>query len=137
MSGKNPFPTKSMLVAVVADESTVTGFLLTGIGQRGKNGEQNYMICNKDTTDQMLEENFSRMIARDDIGIVLIGQSLAERVRSVIVEHQASEDRILPTVMEIPSKDCPYDPTKDGMLVAAATKLFGAEAGLEKLKHDN
>ena len=56
MSGKNPFPTKSLLGAVVADESTVTGFLLTGIGQRGKNGEQNYMICNKDTTDQQLEE---------------------------------------------------------------------------------
>jgi V-type H+-transporting ATPase subunit F len=51
MSGKNPFPTKSLLVAVIADESTVTGFLLTGIGQRGKNGEQNFMICNKDTTD--------------------------------------------------------------------------------------
>lgn len=51
MSGKSPFPTKSLLIAVIADESTVTGFLLTGIGQRGKNGEQNYMICNKDTTD--------------------------------------------------------------------------------------
>jgi V-type H+-transporting ATPase subunit F len=137
MSGKNPFPTKSMLVAVVADESTVTGFLLTGIGQRGKNGEQNYMIVNKDTTDQQLEEQFGRLVARDDIGIILIGQSLAERVRSMIVEHQESETRILPTIMEIPSKDCPYDPTKDSMLVDAATKLFGAEAGIEKLKtHD-
>ena len=87
MSGKNPFPTKSLLVAVIADESTVTGFLLTGIGQRGKNGEQNYMICNKDTTDQQLEETFGRMLARDDIGIVLIAQSLAERVRNMIVEH--------------------------------------------------
>ena len=72
MSGKNPFPTKSLLVSVIADESTVTGFLLTGIGQRGKNGEQNYMICNKDTTDQQLEEFFGRLIARDDLGIVLI-----------------------------------------------------------------
>jgi V-type H+-transporting ATPase subunit F len=77
------------------------------------------------------------MVARDDIGIILIGQSLAERVRSIIVEHQASEDRILPTIMEIPSKDCPYDPTKDTMLVSAATKLFGAEAGIEKLKHND
>ena len=95
------------------------------------------MICNKDTTDQQLEETFGRMIARDDIGIVLIAQSLAERVRNMIVEHQDSETKLLPTIMEIPSKDSPYDPTKDGMLVAAATKLFGAEAGIEKLKHDN
>lgn len=72
MSGKNPFPTKSLLVAIIADESTVTGFLLTGIGQRGKDGQQNFMICNKDTTDQQLEETFGAMLARDDIGIVLI-----------------------------------------------------------------
>ena len=50
------FTKKSLLVAVIADESTVTGFLLTGIGQRGKNGEQNFMICNKETTDEQLEE---------------------------------------------------------------------------------
>lgn len=76
------------------------------------------------------------MIARDDIGIVLIAQSLAERVRNMIVEHQESETKLLPTIMEIPSKDAPYDPTKDAMLVSAATKLFGAEAGIEKLKQD-
>ena len=133
---KNAFTTKSLLVAVIADESTVTGFLLTGIGQRGKNGEQNYMIVGKETTDAQLEEEFGKMLARDDIGVVLIAQSLAERVRSMIVEHQESETKVLPTVMEIPSKDSPYDPTKDGLLVMAATKLFGAEAGLEKLKND-
>ena len=36
MPSKNPFPTKSMLIAIVADESTVTGFLLTGIGERNR-----------------------------------------------------------------------------------------------------
>ena len=55
----------------------------------------------------------------------------------MILEHQDSETKLLPTIMEIPSKDSTYDPTKDGMLVAAATKLFGAEAGIEKLKHDS
>jgi V-type H+-transporting ATPase subunit F len=66
------FTKKSLLVAVIADESTVTGFLLTGIGQRNKNGEQNFMICNKETTDQQLEEGFGKLIARDDIGVILI-----------------------------------------------------------------
>lgn len=46
------------------------------------------MICNKDTSDQALEEGFAKLIARDDIGIILIGQNLAERARSMIVEHQ-------------------------------------------------
>ena len=81
------FTKKSLLVAVIADESTVTGFLLTGIGQRGKNGEQNFMICNKETTDEQLEEGFGKMIARDDIGVILIAQNLAERARNMIVEH--------------------------------------------------
>jgi len=52
----------------------------------------------------------------------------------MITEHNANEDRNLPAIMEIPSKDSPYDPTKDGMLVQAASKLFGMDAGLEKLK---
>ena len=135
---KNPFSSKSsLLIAVVADESTVTGFLLTGMGQRGKNGEKNYVIVNKETTDAVLEAEFAKMLEREDLGIILIAQSLAERVRSMIVEHQESETRILPTIMEIPSKDSPYDPTKDSLLVTAATKLFGAEAGLEKLRSDD
>jgi V-type H+-transporting ATPase subunit F len=59
----------------------------------------------------------TQLLARNDIGIILIAQSAAERVRSMIVEHLENEERILPTILEIPSKDCPYDPTKDGMLV--------------------
>ena len=134
---KGGFTKKTLLVAVIADESTVTGFLLTGIGQRGKDGQSNYMICNKETTDAMLEDVFYKWLHRDDIGVILIAQNMAERVRNMIVEHQSDEEKVLPTVMEIPSKDAPYDPTKDSMLVAAAQKLFGAEAGIEKLKNDD
>ena len=52
----------------------------------------------------------------------------------MIVEHTENEDKILPTVMEIPSKDQAYDPTKDSMMISAASKLYGYEAGMEKLK---
>ena len=72
MPQHSPFGNKSLLVAVIADESTVTGFLLTGIGQRNKNGDQNFAIVNKDTSDHDLELIFAKMIARDDIGIILI-----------------------------------------------------------------
>ena len=64
----------------------------------------------------------------------MIAQSAAERVRSMIVEHTENEEKILPTVMEIPSKDQAYDPTKDSMMISAASKLYGYEAGMEKLK---
>ena len=52
----------------------------------------------------------------------------------MIVEHNEDEDVILPSILEIPSKDAAYDPCKDPMLVYAASKLYGLEAGLEKLK---
>ena len=93
------------------------------------------MIVSKDTTDVQLEEEFGKLLARNDIGVILIAQSLAERVRSMIVDIENDEDRLLPTIMEIPSKDAPYDPIKDTMLVAAAQKLYGQEAGVEKLKN--
>ena len=47
------------------------------------------------------------------------------------------EEKLLPTILEIPAKESPYDPTKDTMLVAAASKLFGMEAGIEKLKQED
>ena len=93
------------------------------------------MIVNKDTQDETLEKTLKGWIAKEEVGIIMIGQSYAERVRSMIVEHQENEEKILPTVLEIPTKECPYDPTKDSMLVKAASKLYGLEAGLEKLKN--
>ncbi len=39
-----------LLVGVIGDEATVTGFLLTGIGERNKKGEANFLIVTKDTT---------------------------------------------------------------------------------------
>jgi len=119
----------------MADEQTVTGFLLAGTGQRGKDGSQNFMIVNKDTNDDALEQTFKTWTNKEEVGIILIGQSYAERIRNMIVEHQENEEKLLPTILEIPTKECPYDPTKDGMLVKAASKLYGLEAGLEKLKN--
>ena len=117
MPGQNPFPKKSLLIGVIGDETTVTGFLLTGIGERARDGVQNFMIVTKETSTQELEQGFQKMIDRSDVGIILISQSLAERCRNMIDEHQGDEEKVLPTILEIPSKDAPYDPTKDGMLV--------------------
>ena len=70
---KVTFTKKSLIIAVMADESTVTGFLLTGIGQRGKDGSQSFYIVNKETTDEQLEQEFQKWLNREDIGIIMIG----------------------------------------------------------------
>ena len=54
---------------------------------------------------------------------------MAERVRQIIVEHE----KVIPTILEIPSKGTPYEPEKDTIVVSAASKLWGLDTGLEKL----
>lgn len=52
----------SLLVGVIGDEATVTGFLLTGIGERNKKGEANFLIVSKDTTLSQIEQAFTKML---------------------------------------------------------------------------
>lgn len=120
----------SLLVAVIGDEATVTGFLLTGIGERNRKGEANFLTVTKDTTLSQIEVFFKKLLDRDDIGIIMISQNIAEQIRNLIAEHE----EVIPTIMEIPSKDVSYDPEKDTILVRAARILWGNEVGMEKLK---
>lgn len=45
------------------------------------------MIVERNTTDEDISKTFREFLARPDIGIVLISQGCAERVRNVIIEH--------------------------------------------------
>ena len=128
---KKTFSTKAtLLTSIIADETTVTGFLLTGMGERNRKGQCNFCIVNKDTTDGDIDKALRELLARTDIGIVLVGQEVAERVRNVITEHE----EIIPTILEIPSKNNPYDPEKDPIVLRAAQILWGCDTGLEKLR---
>ena len=70
---KKTYPKNRLIMAVIADEPTVTGFLLTGMGQRGINGEANYFMSSKETTDEELEKVFLGYAAQDTkIGIIFI-----------------------------------------------------------------
>ena len=128
---KKTFSTKAtLLTSIIADETTVTGFLLTGMGERNRKGQTNFCVVKKDTPDGDIDKLLRELLARTDIGIILIGQDVAERVRNVILEHE----EIIPTILEIPSKNNPYDPEKDPIVLRAAQILWGCDTGLEKLR---
>ena len=133
MPGK-AFKTKgTYLTAIMADETTVTGFLLTGMGERKRTGDKdrsNFFVVGKDTTDAECENMLKDLLSRNDVGIIMVAQNVAERVKHVIEEHQ----EVIPTILEIPSKDQPYDPEKDTIVVRAAQILWGSDTGLEKLR---
>ena len=121
---------RTMVVAAIGDASTITGLLLTGMGERNDRGVQNFMIVERDTKDEDIDKTLRGFLQRPDVGIILISQGAAERVRNVIVEHEET----IPTILEIPGDDAPYDPEKDSVVVRAAKILWGGDAGADKLK---
>ncbi|EED88654.1 v-type H+ transporting ATPase, partial [Thalassiosira pseudonana CCMP1335] len=96
------------LVAVIGDEDTVTGFLLAGIGHRTADST-NFLIVKQDTPTPVIESTLKAFTQRDDIGIILINQHVANDMRHVLKDY----NQTIPTVLEIPSKEHPYDPEQD------------------------
>ncbi|GKT92992.1 LOW QUALITY PROTEIN: V-type proton ATPase subunit F [Colletotrichum tofieldiae] len=127
-------------LAVIGDEDSVTGLLLAGIGHvsTGADQEKNFLVVDSKTDTAAIESVFESFTTRKDIGIVLINQHLPPRERGTISGYILTggqiADRIrhrvdtytaaFPTVLEIPSKDHPYDPEKDSVL-RRVRRLFG------------
>jgi len=113
---------RGKLMAVIGDEDTCVGFLLGGIGELNKSRKPNFLVVDKNTPLSDIEDTFKKFLNRDDIDIILINQVIAEQIRHAIDSH----NRALPAVLEIPSKDSPYDPTKDSIL-RRAKGMFNAD----------
>lgn len=113
---------RGKLIAVIGDEDTCTGFLLSGTGEIDKNRRPNFFVVNKNTLLSEIEETFRSFISRDDIAIILIVQNVAEMIRYLIDAHTVA----VPAVLEIPNKDIPYDANKDTIL-KRAKGMFSAE----------
>ncbi|CAH1241158.1 V-type proton ATPase subunit F-like [Branchiostoma lanceolatum] len=110
------------LISVIGDEDTCTGFLLGGIGEMNKERKPNFLVVEKDTSVSEIEETFKNFLQRPDVAVILINQNIAELIRHVIDAHTNP----IPAVLEIPSKDHPYDASKDSIL-RRARGMFNPE----------
>ncbi|KAF9869543.1 vacuolar ATP synthase subunit f [Colletotrichum karsti] len=121
MASQADFKDRQFL-AVIGDEDSVTGLLLAGIGHVSSDAEQekNFLVVDSKTDTAAIESAFESFTTRKDIGIVLINQHVADRIRHRVDTYTAA----FPTVLEIPSKDHPYDPEKDSVL-RRVRRLFG------------
>ncbi|ELT93641.1 hypothetical protein CAPTEDRAFT_220916 [Capitella teleta] len=113
---------KGKLMAVIGDEDTCTGFLLGGIGELDKHRRPNFLVVDKTTSVSEIEEAFNKFVGRGDIAIILIGQNIAEEIRHILDAYKEP----IPAILEIPSKDHPYDSSKDSIL-RRAKGMFSAE----------
>ncbi|EDK42846.1 H(+)-transporting V1 sector ATPase subunit F [Lodderomyces elongisporus] len=116
---------KRKLIATIADEDTVTGLLLAGIGQisnePGQKGTNFLTVVPGKTTIDEIDEAFDTFTReRNDIAILLINQHIADMIRYKVDGYSNA----FPAILEIPSKDHPYDPEKDSIL-KKVRRLFG------------
>ncbi|KAI1776826.1 hypothetical protein Hte_004906 [Hypoxylon texense] len=110
-------------LAVIGDEDSVTGLLLAGIGHvtNPPDSQKNFLVVDNKTETSAIEAAFDSFTTqRKDIGIVLINQHVADKIRYRIDTYTAA----FPTILEIPSKEHPYDPEKDSVL-RRVRRLFG------------
>ncbi|KAI0866545.1 ATPase, V1 complex, subunit F [Xylaria cubensis] len=110
-------------LAVIGDEDSVTGLLLAGIGHvtNPPDSQKNFLVVDNKTETATIEAAFESFTTqRKDIGIVLINQHVADKIRYRIDTYTAA----FPTILEIPSKEHPYDPEKDSVL-RRVRRLFG------------
>ncbi|KAH7543243.1 hypothetical protein FEM48_Zijuj02G0163900 [Ziziphus jujuba var. spinosa] len=139
MAGRAQIPTNnSSLIAMIADEDTVTGFLLAGVGNVDLRRKTNYLIVDSsmfydpfhdeifellETTVKAIEDAFKEFTAKEDIAIILISQYVANMIRFLVDSY----NKPVPAILEIPSKDHPYDPSHDSVL-SRVKYLFSAES---------
>jgi V-type H+-transporting ATPase subunit F len=99
--------------------------------------QKNYLVVDHKTETHTIEEAFDSFTQeRKDIAIVLINQhvrppllfsgecsslsQIADKIRSRVDAYTQA----FPSLLEIPSKDHPYDPEKDSVM-KRVKKLFG------------
>ena len=128
--GKRKFHNQAdMKIGVIGDEDTVTGMVLAGVGHVDGQGKRNFLIVEAKTHQKEIEEKFQELTTRKDVCMIFITQGCADEIRYA-VDAYTNSGQVIPTVLEIPSKEQPYDPRKDAIMQRVAIFLPGAMASL-------
>jgi V-type H+-transporting ATPase subunit F len=144
------------LIAMIVDQDTATGLLLTGVGHSDLRKRTNFLIVDDselccshtnaggslsrrlalgfwlppacrtyfrrqsgkvllfaaETTQSRIEDAFREFTTREDVAVLLINQVIASSIRHLLDAYT----KPVPAILEIPSKDSPYDPSQDSVL---------------------
>lgn len=86
------------LIAIVADDETLSGFALTGIPL--SRDAPNFISVSKETSEEELEKHVEQLASRNDVAIVFVADFVYARARDYIQKY----GRGLPCFLRIPSK---------------------------------
>lgn len=129
------------LIGIIGDQDTVSGMLLAGVGNVDSRQKRNFFVVDSsnyttrllififfvlvlwiETSTTTVEEAFKDLTGRRDIAILLINQHIADTIRYLVDDY----DQMLPALLEIPSKDHPYNPDKD-TIFKRVSRLFSQD----------
>ncbi len=80
------------------------------------------MVWCTETKHDEIAAKFKELTDRKDLCVVLITQTIAQEIRYLIKEYTQT----IPTVLEIPSKNVPYDEAKD-LVLQRVKKMLGRD----------
>ena len=67
----------------------MTGFLLAGIGQRDAAGA-NFLVVDAKMPPADVAAFFGSLLARGDVGLIIVSQPVADSIRATVVAHTAT-----------------------------------------------
>eukprot|EP00656_Telonema_subtile_P012913 TRINITY_DN16537_c0_g1_i1.p1 TRINITY_DN16537_c0_g1~~TRINITY_DN16537_c0_g1_i1.p1 ORF type:complete len:145 (+),score=50.07 TRINITY_DN16537_c0_g1_i1:2-436(+) len=88
------------LVCMIADEDTLSGFLLAGVGS-ASGQEKSFMICDAETEVYEIEVQFVEFTERDDVAVVMLNQWVAHKIASTLQQYS----KPVPAIVVIPAKE--------------------------------
>lgn len=103
-----------MKIVGIADPLTADGLRLAGV-------EEAHSVDTATEAEGLLEEN----MAKEDVGVVIITESLAQELDEKILELREEKEKITPILIEIPSKEGPVPERREviGKLVKRAVGI--------------
>ena len=76
----------------------------------------------------MVESSFDKYLRDPMISVILVTQEASEKF---LREKISRREEIYPVILEIPSKEKPYDPVKDLVMQRAHRLLYGSDLSAE------
>ncbi|MDD3985348.1 MAG: V-type ATP synthase subunit F [Methanobacterium sp.] len=102
-------------IAVMADEDTVTGFMLGGI-------KKGYPVKNMEKAGEILED-----LVKKDFSVIITTKKIGDKFRETI--NKLTSERTLPMIIEIPDKTGSIERDSDPM-----RELIRRVIGVEMVK---
>lgn len=85
-----------MKIASITDSFTATGLKLAGL-------RETHEVENLEEGRRTFEE----LMGREDVGIIIITEGLAQDMEEEILEARSGKEKITPIIIEIPSREGP------------------------------